>query len=115
MEIKSFGGFVHAQDVPRSRVANTAAQALVTQIAERLKTCKPGDALPITVTNFGKFERYALQQKLQKRGEHVQLTVQGTRDKDENIKEGTLYVIKMTDEQWKLYTTKPGTKPAAKK
>lgn len=109
MEIKSFGGFVKAVDVPRNRVTNSASQAFAIQISEKLKACKPGEAMPIEVTNFGRFERYALQQRLQKRGEKVQLTITGARDKEGNIKTGTLYVIKMTDEQWKHYTTKPGS------
>jgi hypothetical protein len=114
MNIVSFGGHIHAADVPRNRASNTAAQAQVTQIAEQLKKLPAGESLPIKVTDFGRFERYALQTKLQKRGEKVQLTVSGERDKDGNIKSGTLYVVKMTDEQWKQYTAKPGNTAPAK-
>jgi hypothetical protein len=108
MNIVSFGGHVHQNEVPRLRNTNSQAQQTVSEIIKALEKVPEGQALPIKVTDFGKYERYAMQTRLQKRGAKVQLTVTGERDKEGDIKSGTLYVVKMTADQWKTYCAKPG-------
>lgn len=114
MQIVSFGGHVHNEDVPVGRVTNTEASQQASKIVEALAKIPAGDALPIEVTNFGPYERYALQNRLQKRGAKCVVRIKGDRDKDGNIKKGVLYVLKFTDEQWKAYNSQPGAKPAKK-
>lgn len=117
MKILSFGGFIKNEDVPvpqRQRTGEASIQA--TAIMEHLAKLPDGNTLPITIENFGPYERYALQTRLQGRGAKVVCRVTGERKKIKNsegkdvwlITKGTLFISKLTPDQWRQYMAQPG-------
>jgi len=103
--------FVQESTLPKREPANTQMQGNVRQILENLGKAKAGQALVIMGDDLKKFERYALQKKLQKAGAHVTV---GIYTNPENGKQG-LSVRKMSDAEWKDYIAAAPRGPAPKK
>lgn len=114
MEIISFGGHIKNEDVPVGRVTNTESSQQASLIMKHMETVPDGSSGKFPVKNFGPYERYALQNRLQKRGLKGVVRIEGERDTKGIIKSGTLFVLKFTNDQWKAYNAQPGATPAKK-
>lgn len=113
MKIESFGGFVHNQQVPRP-VRTTEGNEQAKSILARYNqdSWKPGTSLFIHVSGFAKYERNAMQQRLQKLGMKVTVHLdpageiktinKGTKDEKE-VYSGKVFIRRMTDSEWKTY------------
>lgn len=112
MKIESFGGFVHNEEVPqpiRSTQGNAQAAAIFQHYQQ--KDWLPGTSKILAVSQFAKYERNALQVRLQKLGMKVtvHLDTAGKVDtigKGDDAKElftGKIYLRRMTDTEWKEY------------
>jgi hypothetical protein len=113
MKIDSFGGFVHNEQVPRP-IRTTAGNEQAKAIFERYKadSWKPGTSLFLNVSQFAKYERNALQVRLQKLGMKVTVhldpsgkleTVDKGKDTERDLFTGKVFVRRMTDTEWKQY------------
>lgn len=113
MKIESFGGFVHNEQVPRP-VRSTQGNEQAKTILSRYQgdAWKPGTSLFLNVTQFAKYERNALQQRLQKLGMKVTVHLdpagkletvgKGTKEERE-LYSGKVFIRRMTDSEWKAY------------
>lgn len=113
MKIESFGGFVHNQEVPRP-VRSTQGNEQAKQIHARYKqdSWKPGTSLFINVSQFAKYERNALQVRLQKLGMLVTVhcdpagkveVVDKGKDSERELFTGKVFIRRMTEAEWKKY------------
>jgi hypothetical protein len=87
---------IRAEDLPK-KVANTRSNQNVQEIANHLKT---NPHLVVSGDDMKKFERYALQRKLQKAGCRV-LVQSGTHP---TTKKPSLFIRTLSDKEWKEYT-----------
>lgn len=113
MKIESFGGFVHNESVPRpirSTQGNEQAKAIFARYAQ--DSWKPGTSLFLNVAQFAKYERNALQVKLQKLGMKVTVhldptgkveTINKGKEGEKELFTGKVYIRRMTDAEWKEY------------
>lgn len=107
--------FIKAESLPAKRVVNSAMNQNVTTIIENLAKAPAGSHLCIAADDIAKFERYALQKRLQSRGAHV-LVINGEHP---TTKKPALFIRKLSDSEWKEYVSnlegreKPG--PRSKK
>jgi len=115
MKIESFGGFVHNQAVPRP-VRSTEGNEQAKTILSRYNSdaWKPGTSLFLNVSQFAKYERNALQQRLQKLGMKITVhldpagkfeTINKGKDDEKEVFSGKVYIRRMTDAEWKEYCT----------
>lgn len=112
MKIESFGGFVHNEQVPRP-IRSTEGNEQAKQILARYQqdSWKPGTSLFFNVSQFAKYERNALQQRLQKLNMKVTVHLDptgktetvGKGDDARELYTGKVYVRRMTDAEWKAY------------
>jgi hypothetical protein len=113
MKIDSFGGFVHNEQVPRpvrSTEGNEQAKTILSRY--QLDSWKPGTSLFLNVSKFAKYERNALQVRLQKLNMKVTVHLdpagkmetenKGTKDERE-VYTGKVFIRRMTDSEWKTY------------
>lgn len=112
MRIDSFGGFVHNQQVPRP-VRSTEGNEQAKTILARYNSdaWKPGTSLFLNVSQFAKYERNALQVRLQKLGMKITVHLDpagkfetiGKGDDAKEVFSGKVYIRRMTDAEWKEY------------
>lgn len=91
--------FIKAESLPARRVVNSQTNQNVTTIIENLAKCPMGQHLVIAADDIAKFERYALQKKLQSRGAHA-LVLNGEHP---TTKKPALFIRKLSDSEWKEY------------
>lgn len=112
MKIESFGGFVHNESVPRpirSTEGNEQAKAIFARYQN--ESWKPGTSLFLVVTQFAKYERNALQVRLQKLGMKVTVHLDpagktetvGKGADERELFSGKVFIRRMTDAEWKSY------------
>jgi hypothetical protein len=94
MRIESIN-FINSEDVPLT-TRNTKANAAVTTIMETLAKATQGKSLIVAASDIKKFERYALQKTLQKRGAKV-LVSNGNHP---TTGKPCLFVKRLTDKEW---------------
>lgn len=114
MKIESFGGFVHNEQVPRpvrTTEGNEQAKTILFRYQDADKW-KPGTSLFLNVSQFAKYERNALQVRLQKLGMKVTVhldpagkleTINKGKADEKEVYSGKVFIRRMTDAEWKTY------------
>lgn len=113
MKIESFGGFIHNEQVPRpvrTTEGNEQAKTILVRYQDADKW-KPGTSLFLNVKEFAKYERNALQVRLQKLGMKVtvhldpagKVEVVGKGEDARELYSGKVFIRRMTDAEWKAY------------
>ena len=100
MKITSIN-FIDVASVPRGKTRNTQRSQDVARIIENLGRAQEGKALVITGTDIARFETYALQRLLRSQGQKVSVT----RGKHPTTGNDTIFVRKLTNDEWQAVLT----------
>ena len=108
MKIESFGGFIKREQMPAS-TRNTQVLQHAVSVLDKVKSCPVGQACAYPITGAKGSEAASLQRRLRLMGVKVQVSL------SKDLK--TLYVYRMTDEEWTalLNKAKQIRKPKVKK